>query len=164
MSDQGDTPPQGFPVQRDDTPPQGFPAVRGHTPARGYPVRPQRQAAPSPPPQPMYHAPPPQQPYYAPQPQPKPGISGFALWSNEGFIGFGSLGLIVAAVLFFAHAGPFAPGGAFSTEKCITLINGNELCGQQAKDWCNRTTGFRKGDPTLGLPADTESQKVCDDL
>ena len=51
-----------------------------------------------------------------------------AFWGDNFFVGFGALGLIVGAVLFFSKSGPF--------EECVTNGFGAEFCGEQAKSYC----------------------------
>lgn len=44
-------------------------------------------------------------------------------------------------------------------DKCAVLtLGGNKLCGDDARAWCDSTDSLR------ALVADTESQRVCDDL
>ena len=57
-----------------------------------------------------------------------------AFWNNEIFVGFGGLGLVVAAVLYFTGSGPFQP--------CVTNGFGVEYCGEEAKTYC-RTVSDR---------------------
>lgn len=90
-------------------------------------------------------------PSAAPRRAPTP--SGFAFWNGQTFVGFGSLGLIVLALLFFTHSGPF------HQEKCvITALGGNKLCGDEARAWCDSTDALRD------LSGDASSQAVCDEL
>lgn len=87
--------------------------------------------------------------------------SGFALWSSEGFVGLGTLGLVVLAILFFAHTGPFASGGALSGDECVVVtLGGNKLCGDDAKAWCDSTDSLRE----LDAAGSAESQAVCDSI
>ena len=62
-----------------------------------------------------------------------------AFWNNEIFVGFGGLGLVVAAVLYFTGSGPFQP--------CVTNGFGVEYCGEEAKTYCrtvsDRAVGVR---------------------
>jgi hypothetical protein len=51
-----------------------------------------------------------------------------AFWGENWFVGFGGLGLIVAAVLYFSHTGPF--------QQCVQNGLGAEYCGDAAKSYC----------------------------
>jgi hypothetical protein len=51
-----------------------------------------------------------------------------ALWGDNWFVGWGAIGLIVAAILFFTQQGPF--------QQCITNGFGAEFCGEDAKAYC----------------------------
>ncbi len=61
-----------------------------------------------------------------------------AIWGDGGnggwFVGFGGLGLIVLAILFFTHQGPF--------QQCVKNGLGVEYCGDEAKSYC-RTVSDR---------------------
>jgi hypothetical protein len=85
------------------------------------------------------------------------GGGGFAFWNGEVFVGFGALGLIVAAVLFFTDSGPFK---GEANEPCIVTATANKLCGDDARAWCNTTDDLRDLDPA----GSSKSQAVCDDI
>src|SRR3712207_7806120 len=48
---------------------------------------------------------------------------GMAFWNSEVFVGFGGLGLVVAAVLYFTGSGPF--------QECVTNGFGTQYCGDE---------------------------------
>jgi hypothetical protein len=85
-----------------------------------------------------------------------PAAGGFAFWDGQTFVGFGVLGLIVAAVLFFTNTGPFE--GAGQEECIVTTIGGNTLCGDDARAWCDSTDSLRAMDAVNSA----ESQAACD--
>jgi hypothetical protein len=90
-------------------------------------------------------------------PPPRATGGGFALWNGDTFVGFGIVGAIVAAVLFFTHSGPFHQADAPCV---ITAIGGNKLCGDDAKAWCDSTDQLRAMDPTQSA----SSQAACDSI
>lgn len=83
---------------------------------------------------------------------------GFAFWEGQTFVGFGALGVVVAAVLFFTNSGPFKEDSA--SERCIITATAGKLCGDDARKWCDVSDPARSLDPV----ASSESQGICDDI
>jgi hypothetical protein len=82
---------------------------------------------------------------------------GFAFWDGQTFVGLGTVGLVVAAILFFTESGPFEEA---ASEPCIVTATAGKLCGDDARKWCDVSDPLRSLDPA----ASTKSQGVCDDI
>lgn len=70
------------------------------------------------------------------------------------------VGLVVGAAVFAGCSVEQELG----LESCIQNAFGAEFCGQDAVNFCNQTESLRKGEPSLGIPADRQSEQVCDEV